>query len=122
MGQSTWAVCGQYIGAEIGYNAFAKIFEGTAVECDHNIYSLDMVIEDAEIGKISKKECNNLLFPFVNDCRMNIDNKEPTPSDMEYFNVEFVGICVNGWPQTYLIATKDIKKGTEISTYYGEIF
>ena len=136
------AVLGQYIGAEISYNAFSKIFEGTAVEFDHNIYSLDLVIDDKQFRKILKKHhelcdddkwfvvdplieneaCNGLLFPFVNDCRMDIDKKEPTREDNKYFNVEFVGMSVNGWPQTYLIATRDIEKGEELQTFYGEIF
>merc|ERR1711933_167081 len=68
------------------------------------------------------EENNRLLFPFVNDCRINIDKKTPTSTDKKYFNAEFVGMSVNGWPQTYLITTKHIKKGQELQTFYGEIF
>merc|ERR1712129_241916 len=135
-------VFGQYIGAELSYNAFAKVFEGTADEHEHNIYSMDLVIDEAELDKIfSRKqkrqrdvkqnmfvvdplidERRNNLFPFVNDCRFDIDDKEMSEADEQYFNAEFVGMSVNGWPQTYLIATKDMKKGEELNAYYGEVF
>merc|ERR1711997_1318804 len=50
---------------------------------------------------------NELLLRFVNDCRADIDDIEPTTEDKKYYNVEFVGMKVNGWPQTYLMAKRD---------------
>jgi len=65
---------------------------------------------------------NELLLRYVNDCRADIDDSEPTIEDQRCYNVEFVGMKVNGWPQTYLIAKRDIKKGDELMTFYGTDF
>merc|ERR1712154_528110 len=65
---------------------------------------------------------NELLLRYVNDCRADIDDSEPTIEDQRCYNVEFVGMKVNGWPQTYLIAKRDIRKGEELMTYYGTEF
>merc|ERR1712154_270778 len=65
---------------------------------------------------------NELLLPLINDCRANIYNPNPTEEDNKYFNLEFVTVNVNGWPQTYLITTRDIKKGEELQTFYGKDF
>ena len=65
---------------------------------------------------------DELLLRYVNDCRADIDDTKPTKDDHKYYNVEFVGMKVNGWPQTYLIAKRDIKKGEELMTYYGTEF
>jgi len=65
---------------------------------------------------------DELLLRYVNDCRADIENEEPTTQDSEFYNVEFVGMSVNGWPQTYLIAKRDIGQGEELMTYYGTEF
>eukprot|EP01083_Nonionella_stella_P060789 158558_1 len=137
-------VCGQYFGGEISVEAFAKVFDGTAVEHDHNVYALDQQIDAKEIEKAVKKskmngdvmstcfvidpfivdgeDSNDVLLPFVNDCRADINHMEPTDEDRSYYNVEFVGVKINGWTQTYMITKRDIKKGEELQTYYGDVF
>jgi len=65
---------------------------------------------------------DELLLRYVNDCRADINCEEPTAQDSKFYNVEFVGMSVNGWPQTYLIAKRDIRKGEELMTYYGTEF
>jgi len=91
------------------------------------------VVNDSEYDDIPNKifiidpfigdwKNDELLLRFVNDCRADIDDMEPTTEDNKYYNVEFVGMKVNGWPQTYLMAKRDIKKGEELMTYYGADF
>mmetsp|Transcript_3004 Transcript_3004/g.5024 ORF Transcript_3004/g.5024 Transcript_3004/m.5024 type:complete len:473 (+) Transcript_3004:50-1468(+) len=129
---------GQYFGGEILQSAFGKVYGGTGEEHDHNIYAFDQQIDAPELRKLNIKEqdeCifvidpfigdwNNdeLLLRYVNDCRADIDEIKPSKEDKKYWNVEFVGMKVNGWPQTYLIAKRDIKQGEELMTYYGHEF
>eukprot|EP01084_Bolivina_argentea_P295919 509580_1 len=137
-----YTICAQYFGGEISTHGFTKVFEGTAVEYDHNVYALDQEIDVKELKKIKTNKLYDenkndnrtfvvdpfiidgdpLLVPFINDCRQNIDNMEPTDNDNLYYNIEFVGVKINGWTQTYLVTKRDIKKGEELMTYYGEIF
>eukprot|EP01083_Nonionella_stella_P020348 56422_1 len=119
-------VClGQYIGAEVSREAFAKVFDDTGHEHHHNVYAFDQQIDeskwfviDPQIGEFKDK----LLFRFVNDCRADIAVSEPTKEDKKHFNVEFVAMKVNGWPQTYLITRTKIKQGAELMTFYGSDF
>eukprot|EP01084_Bolivina_argentea_P295920 509581_1 len=86
---------------------------------DHDIVNKVFII-DPFVGDWKD---NELLLRWVNDCRCDIfENIQPTKEDNKYYNVEYVGMKVNGWPQTYLVTKRDIKKGEELMTYYGEKF
>ena len=137
-------VCGQYLGGELSVDAFSKVFDGTAAEYHHNVYALDQEIKMKQMMKISDNDSydikndnkfiidpfidtinwrsDNLLLLFINDCRANINDIYPTEEDNKYLNIQFVVMNVNGWPQTYLITTRAIQKGEELSLFYGERF
>ena len=89
-----------------------------ANEVEEEIPSKIFVI-DPFIGDWKSDE---LILRFVNDCRADIDDKVPSEEDERYYNVEYVGMKVNGWPQTYLVTKRDIKQGEELMTYYGVMF
>lgn len=76
-------------------------------------------IIDPFIGEWGEDE---LMLRYVNDCRADINKPSPTTEDGKYYNVEFAGLSVNGWPQTFLMAKREIKKGEELLTYYGDEF
>lgn len=99
----------------------SEMFEADDYENDPEYASIPdkVFIIDPFIGDWKNDE---LLLRYVNDCRADIDDKEPSSDDNRYYNVEFVGMKVNGWPQTYLIAKRDIKEGEELMTYYGTAF
>merc|ERR1712150_54310 len=65
---------------------------------------------------------DELILRFVNDCRADIDKHKLSKEDERYYNVEYVGMKVNGWPQTYLVTRRDIKAGEELMTFYGKEF
>ena len=59
----------------------------------------------------------------MNDCRKNIKkNKEPTTDDLKYWNVEFVSVYVNGWPQVFAVSRREITLNQELAVYYGPSF
>lgn len=76
-------------------------------------------IIDPFIGEWGEDE---LMLRYVNDCRADINTPTPTTDDNQYYNVEFAGLSVNGWPQTFLMTKRDIKRGEELLTYYGDEF
>jgi len=76
-------------------------------------------IIDPFIGEWAEDE---LILRYVNDCRADINTPRPTAEDGEFYNVEFAGLNVNGWPQTFLVTKRDIKRGEELCTYYGPEF
>ena len=76
-------------------------------------------IIDPFIGEWAEDE---LLLRYVNDCRSDINTPTPTTDDDQYYNVEFAGLTVNGWPQTFLMTKREIKSGEELMTYYGDEF
>eukprot|EP01084_Bolivina_argentea_P224885 380168_1 len=130
-------VClGQYIGSEIEQISFGKIFDGTNEEYEHNVYAFDQKIDEGELKKIGvieskwfvidpkvgKWKNDELLMSFVNDCRQDIGKNKPTKKDNKFFNVEFVGVKVNGWPQTFLVTKRKVRKGEELMTFYGTDF
>merc|ERR1712129_337485 len=78
-----------------------------------------MFIIDPLIGEWKP---NELILRFVNDCRADIDEKKVTVEDERFYNVEYCGFKVNGWPQTYMIAKRDIDKGEMLMTSYGAAF
>ena len=51
-----------------------------------------------------------------------IDSTPTFTDDDQYYNVEFAGLTVNGWPQTFLMTKREIKSGEELMTYYGDEF
>lgn len=76
-------------------------------------------IIDPFVGEWGEDE---LMLRYVNDCRADINTPTPTTEDGKFYNVEFAGLSVNGWPQTFLMTRRDIKKGEELCTYYGDEF
>jgi len=76
-------------------------------------------IIDPFIGEWGEDE---LMLRYVNDCRADITKTFPTAEDGKYYNVEFAGLNINGWPQTFLMTKREIKKGEELLTYYGDEF
>ena len=64
-----------------------------------------------------EKRC---IFTFVNDARKYLNLcVAMTDDELKYVNTKFVTCFVNGWPRTFAIATKDIKKDEELFADYG---
>eukprot|EP01083_Nonionella_stella_P150635 480210_1 len=129
-------VLGQYNGSELSTGSFNAIFGQSSDQWNHNLMSFDQTIPEAILSELPIE--NDLkvehfvvdpligdwrsLLTFVNDCRRDIDRKEPNRDDCRYYNVEYVQVLVNGWPQTYLITKRDIKSGEELMSFYGSTF
>eukprot|EP01083_Nonionella_stella_P090148 251884_1 len=96
-----------------------KVLNGGTMPNKVEVSSNKVFVIDPFIGEWKDDE---LLLRFVNDCRADIMRKQPQKGDHKFYNVEYVGMKVNGWPQTYLIAKRDIERGEELMTYYGKEF
>ena len=76
--------------------------------------------EDVYLAEIliSAKDNESILM-FVNDCRSDITKSEQE-DDAQFNNVAFFTVYCDGWPELYGIASRNIKKGEELATNYGD--
>ena len=97
--------------------------DDTDLESDGNGGRLKHHVDTIVIDALGMKESIKCKLIYMNDCRENIKkNKEPTTNDYKYWNVEFVSVYVNGWPQVFAISRTAIKKNDELAVYYGPSF
>lgn len=122
-----FTVLGQYLGNESLYDEWDYAFKYTKLESIHNCFSFDISIKHKHkeyyviIDATDYNKDNNLLV-YVNDCRKNIFNKEITENDKNALNSRFILTKVNNWGMIFLVATKEIKKDSEILTNYGSTY
>ena len=123
-------VLGQYFGAEIEQSLYDNAFIDKQRLHTHNLYSFEMKFKDPRLQKYTfvvdpyienddEDEKNNKLLTYINDCRLDIHQTQVSESDQKYWNVDFVGVVNNGWPQMFLITTRKIRAREELQAFYG---
>ena len=125
-----FTVLGQYLGNEISEKIYGEIYECSSGENVHGRYAFDIknksisfVIDPLPLqlnnSNFTQWQYNGIIFIYINDCRENIEKCKLSSKDEEFYNIEFVKVLINDWPQIYMITTKNIKAGKQLFTYYG---
>eukprot|EP00633_Aureoumbra_lagunensis_P002234 CAMPEP_0197288546 /NCGR_PEP_ID=MMETSP0890-20130614/5667_1 /TAXON_ID=44058 ORGANISM="Aureoumbra lagunensis, Strain CCMP1510" /NCGR_SAMPLE_ID=MMETSP0890 /ASSEMBLY_ACC=CAM_ASM_000533 /LENGTH=262 /DNA_ID=CAMNT_0042759353 /DNA_START=81 /DNA_END=869 /DNA_ORIENTATION=- len=142
---------GQYIGDEMLLFEFEEYFpwyHGTEDQRKRWYYAMHVGYDRSNIDRTMKRYASRKPDPFiarqkaipenimittvsdpikpsialVNDCRENMNQPDPTPTDLERLNAEFVFCDVDSAMFPFLIATKTIETNEQIFAYYGPSF
>lgn len=123
------------LGRYLGYMAMSKewneMFDFTNVDEKHSEYLFEIDL-DENLNKYNESRhitidpiCGGMIqlkLLYINDCRANIFDTEPTDEDKELQNVKFIVVKEYGLPTVMVVTIKDIKKGTELLLDYGKRF
>ena len=138
----------QYIGYEFTPDEYDKFLNESHDSSNHVGYSIEELFEyplhDGRFRRANKKLLSDLfgtdkkkltidpralglgsgisknnVLAYINDARKDIKMKKMTDDDLQFYNCEFVGARISGWPSLFVITNKDIKKGDALWSYYG---
>eukprot|EP01084_Bolivina_argentea_P250776 420331_1 len=126
-------ILGRFCGDELYAWEYNKVYEETCEYTMRNHYRMSMKCPNDTLNNISCPSSygdNQIVLdeldPFpanpmviINDCRKNISSKYVTDDDRRYWNAEYHHVYVNGWPFLFIVSTKPIFGGQEITCYYG---
>lgn len=135
-------IFGRYIGTEYLQEEYEKKYNKSNQYCVRNLYSFECPLIYIPFHLCNERiqhyyyhpKCikktliidgfdylENVLM-YINDCRKDISKQKPTSSDTKYWNVSFRTIYVNGWPQVFVMAKRDIQQGEKLAAYYGRSY
>ena len=128
-------IIGQYTGVTYLKEEYQLIFESSSEGYLRNMYAFDLVVdvidEDHEEKEVALVLDGYALTQMIgesghlmriNDCRLDIENAQPSDNDRKFENVEMLECKVNGWPIVLAVTRKNIKAGEELFAFFGAEF
>jgi len=127
-------VLGRFCGDEMYRFEYDAVYKGTCENQMRNNYRMTLECPSNEFKK--EEECpvegregqiivdELTTFPsnplvIANDPRADLSKPQMTEEDKGFQNAQFRNINVNGWPYLVVVNHKNIRKGDEITIYYG---
>lgn len=127
-------VLGRFCGDEMFTKEYDRVYSGTCSSQMRDHYRMTMpppclspmsniahCIDDKVEGIVQDELGPFPANPMViaNDARRDISKPDLSEEDRVYHNANFNGFHVNGWPSLLITSHQEIRKGDEITVYYG---
>eukprot|EP01084_Bolivina_argentea_P226445 382524_1 len=117
-------ILARYIGYEMTNEEWNDCYDYSNKDMLHSQYLFTFDIDENKavtIDPLHGKK-HKLLVLYINDCRKDIFCEILTDDDKTYQNCKFVVSKINGWPNVFIITTKQILKGNELYLDYGNYY
>ena len=80
---------------------------------------MSLFIDPVALG-FGKGLSDNHFAARSNDCRLNMYDDTMSKDDKKRLNCKFVTVLINRWPSVFLVTIKNVKKGQQLWSDYGD--